>query len=84
MACITKTGRSRISAPAGLPPKDDGLRLRYPPAVVGCVIVHRLRADSSGSRPFFDHQLPFLAGAMQFAVMRATQRHREFIADLLR
>ena len=38
-----------------LPPKDDGLRLRYPPAVVGCVVVHRLRADSSGSSPFCDH-----------------------------
>jgi hypothetical protein len=32
-------------------PKGGDLRLRYPPAAVGCVIVHTLRAGSSGSMP---------------------------------
>jgi hypothetical protein len=57
------------------------IHLHYPSAPVGCVMVHRLRADSSGSAPALDHQSTSFPARWQFAVMRPAQRDGEFVAD---
>ena len=45
-------------------------------------MVHRLRADPR-AQGRFSTTFAFLAGAVQFAMMRAAKRDGEFIADLL-
>lgn len=83
MTTDPKTGRSRLSAPADFTTKRRRLETALS-ARSGWV---RRRPQAARGfewlKPVLRPPLPFLGCTVQFTMMRPTERHRKFIADLL-